>query len=120
MFEFLNRQSLFFILLSVPLAVVLFIVFLGGEWQDASAFLTVRQYDAHAWVEIWQHGQWQRVADYCQQLGRQYPKAALQLHEFATLYNQLKYQPVTNNRADMLRRKALLKQLRQLRQAVIR
>ncbi|WP_354625741.1 DUF3488 and transglutaminase-like domain-containing protein [Psychromonas sp. MME2] len=35
--------------------------YLGGEWQDQDKFLTVRQYDAHAWVEIWQGGRWQRV-----------------------------------------------------------
>ncbi|WP_028865519.1 transglutaminaseTgpA domain-containing protein [Psychromonas aquimarina] len=35
--------------------------YLGGEWQADLNFLTVRQYDAHAWAEIWQDGQWQRV-----------------------------------------------------------
>lgn len=26
----------------------------GGEWNETEQYLTVRQYDAHAWVEIWQ------------------------------------------------------------------
>lgn len=26
----------------------------GGEWHQADQYLTLRQYDAHAWVEIWQ------------------------------------------------------------------
>jgi transglutaminase-like putative cysteine protease len=35
--------------------------YLGGEWDKSNAFLSVRQYDAHAWVEIWKDEQWQRV-----------------------------------------------------------
>lgn len=35
--------------------------YLGGEWQDSERFMTVRQYDAHAWVEIWQDGRWHRI-----------------------------------------------------------
>lgn len=26
----------------------------GGEWHESDQYLTLRQYDAHAWVEIWQ------------------------------------------------------------------
>ncbi len=26
----------------------------GGEWHKSDQYLTLRQYDAHAWVEIWQ------------------------------------------------------------------
>lgn len=26
----------------------------GGEWNGSDQYLTVRQYDAHAWVEVWQ------------------------------------------------------------------
>lgn len=33
----------------------------GGEWDTSNQFLTVRQYDAHAWVEIWKNEQWVRV-----------------------------------------------------------
>ena len=35
--------------------------YLGGEWDNSNAFLSVRQYDAHAWVEIWKGKQWLRV-----------------------------------------------------------
>ena len=35
--------------------------YLGGELDSDSEFLSVRQYDAHAWVEIWKNQQWQRV-----------------------------------------------------------
>lgn len=34
----------------------------GGEWNENEAYLTVRQYDAHAWVEYWRQGEgWIRV-----------------------------------------------------------
>ncbi len=29
----------------------------GGEWNGEAGYLTVRQFDAHAWVEYWQAGQ---------------------------------------------------------------
>lgn len=33
----------------------------GGEWNAQEAYLTVRQFDAHAWVEVWFDEQgWQR------------------------------------------------------------
>ncbi|NWD04266.1 transglutaminase TgpA family protein [Pseudomonas gingeri] len=35
----------------------------GGELNPAGNFLTVRQYDAHAWVEYWQVGQGWRSVD---------------------------------------------------------
>lgn len=35
--------------------------YLGGEWQASEEFLSIRQYDAHAWVEIWRDNGWQRV-----------------------------------------------------------
>ena len=35
--------------------------YLGGELDSDNEFLSVRQYDAHAWVEIWKNQQWQRV-----------------------------------------------------------
>ncbi|NVZ62192.1 DUF3488 domain-containing protein [Pseudomonas gingeri] len=35
----------------------------GGELNPAGNFLTVRQYDAHAWVEYWQAGQGWRSVD---------------------------------------------------------
>jgi hypothetical protein len=33
----------------------------GGEWNDVGNFLVLRQQHAHSWVEVWQHGQWQRM-----------------------------------------------------------
>lgn len=35
----------------------------GGELNPAGKFITVRQYDAHAWVEYWQPGQGWRSVD---------------------------------------------------------
>jgi len=35
--------------------------YLGGEWQASEGFFSVRQYDAHAWVEIWSNDRWLRV-----------------------------------------------------------
>jgi transglutaminase-like putative cysteine protease len=35
--------------------------YLGGEWQQTEGFFIIRQYDAHAWVEIWRNDAWQRV-----------------------------------------------------------
>ncbi|WP_413702346.1 transglutaminaseTgpA domain-containing protein [Psychromonas sp. KJ10-10] len=35
--------------------------YLGGEWQETEGFFIVRQYDAHAWVEIWRNGTWERI-----------------------------------------------------------
>ena len=34
--------------------------YLGGEYDAQARFLTVYQYDAHAWVELWLDGHWQR------------------------------------------------------------
>lgn len=43
----------------IPARVVL--GYQGGEWNEEANFLTVRQYDAHAWTEIWLEGRgWQR------------------------------------------------------------
>lgn len=34
----------------------------GGEWVNGEKYLLVREYDAHAWAEIWLDGRgWQRV-----------------------------------------------------------
>jgi len=35
--------------------------YLGGEWQAEDQFMSIRQYDAHAWVEIFTGNRWQRV-----------------------------------------------------------
>ncbi|WP_180978236.1 transglutaminaseTgpA domain-containing protein [Halomonas urumqiensis] len=34
--------------------------FLGGE-RHPDGYFTVRDYDAHAWVEVWLEGRWQRI-----------------------------------------------------------
>lgn len=46
-------------LLGVPARMVT--GYLGGEWQAEDKFMSIRQYDAHAWVEIWQEDRWLRV-----------------------------------------------------------
>lgn len=34
----------------------------GGEWDEQEQYLTIRQYDAHGWVELWLDGRgWVRV-----------------------------------------------------------
>lgn len=34
----------------------------GGEWNEEEKYLSVRQYDAHAWIEVWYAGKgWTRV-----------------------------------------------------------
>jgi transglutaminase-like putative cysteine protease len=35
----------------IPARVV--VGYLGGEWNEEAKYLTVRQYDAHAWTEVW-------------------------------------------------------------------
>lgn len=36
--------------------------YLGGEWNKDGDYLAVRQYDAHAWAEVWLEGEgWRRV-----------------------------------------------------------
>ena len=35
--------------------------YFGGEWDAQSKLMTIRQYDAHAWAEIWRNGRWIRV-----------------------------------------------------------
>ncbi|PKH04248.1 DUF3488 domain-containing protein [Psychromonas sp. MB-3u-54] len=46
-------------LLGVPARMVT--GYLGGEWQAENKFMSIRQYDAHAWVEIWQEDRWLRI-----------------------------------------------------------
>ncbi|MEH6453268.1 MAG: transglutaminase-like domain-containing protein, partial [Psychromonas sp.] len=35
--------------------------YFGGELNEQNNYMTVRQYDAHAWAEIWYNGKWLRV-----------------------------------------------------------
>ncbi len=39
----------------IPARVV--IGYQGGEWNEGGGFLTVREYDAHAWAEVWLEGE---------------------------------------------------------------
>ena len=34
--------------------------YFGGDWNDVGGFLLIRQQHAHAWVEAWIDGRWQR------------------------------------------------------------
>ena len=53
-FVFLMRAA------GIPARVVM--GYQGGQRNVAERYITVRQYDAHAWAEIWQPGQgWQRI-----------------------------------------------------------
>jgi transglutaminase-like putative cysteine protease len=45
---------------NIPARVVL--GYMGGEYNAQGGYYTIRQYDAHAWVEVWLSGKgWQRV-----------------------------------------------------------
>jgi len=36
--------------------------YLGGEWNKGGDYMAIRQYDAHAWTEVWLEGEgWRRV-----------------------------------------------------------
>lgn len=53
-FVFLMRAA------GIPARVV--VGYQGGEWNDSGKYLAVRQYDAHAWAEVWLAGQgWVRI-----------------------------------------------------------
>ena len=44
----------------IPARVV--VGYLGGEWNKEGGYLSVRQYDAHAWAEVWLESEgWRRV-----------------------------------------------------------
>lgn len=51
-----------FMLRSVGIPARIVTGYQGGEWNPYQGYLQVRQYDAHAWVEVWQEGQgWVRL-----------------------------------------------------------
>lgn len=53
-FVFLMRAA------GIPARVV--VGYLGGEWNTSGEYLSVHQYDAHAWTEVWLKGKgWVRV-----------------------------------------------------------
>jgi len=45
--------SFVFMMRAVGLPARVVIGYLGGEWNEDGQYLTVRQYDAHAWAEVW-------------------------------------------------------------------
>lgn len=45
--------SFVFMMRAVGLPARVVIGYQGGEWNEGSGHLTVRQYDAHAWAEVW-------------------------------------------------------------------
>lgn len=54
--------ALAFLLRSVGVPARVVAGYQGGEWNSYEQYLTVRQYDAHAWVEYWMAGEgWVRV-----------------------------------------------------------
>ena len=40
----------------------------GGQWQEAGQYVTVRQYDAHAWAEVCLDGRWVQFDPLCRWL----------------------------------------------------
>lgn len=52
-----------FILRAAGIPARMVVGYQGGEMNPAGNFLTVRQFDAHAWVEYWQEGQGWRSVD---------------------------------------------------------
>jgi len=53
-FVFLMRAA------GIPARIV--VGYLGGKWNDSGEYLSVHQYDAHAWTEVWIAGTgWMRV-----------------------------------------------------------
>lgn len=53
-FVFLMRAA------GIPARIV--VGYLGGEWNKSGDYLSVRQYDAHAWTEVWLEGKgWIRI-----------------------------------------------------------
>lgn len=54
-------SSVAFILRSVGIPARVVVGYHGGQWNPLSHYLTVRQNDAHAWLEYWQDGKgWRR------------------------------------------------------------
>jgi transglutaminase-like putative cysteine protease len=51
-----------FILRSAKIPSRVILGYFGGEWNPIAQYLTVKQKDAHAWVEYWEEGKgWRRV-----------------------------------------------------------
>jgi len=54
-------SSLAFILRAAGIPARLVTGYLGGEYHPEDDYVSVHQFDAHAWIEVWQPGGWQRV-----------------------------------------------------------
>jgi transglutaminase-like putative cysteine protease len=52
--HFASATAIAFRLAGIPARVVG--GYLGGEWNAVEGYMTVRQYEAHAWVEYWEKG----------------------------------------------------------------
>lgn len=54
--------SFVFMMRAVGIPARIVVGYLGGEWNKNSDYMAVRQYDAHAWAEVWLEGEgWKRV-----------------------------------------------------------
>ena len=54
--------SFVYLMRAVGIPARIVVGYLGGEWNKNGDYLSVRQYDAHAWAEVWIAGQgWLRV-----------------------------------------------------------
>ena len=54
-------SSLAFLLRSAGIPTRLVTGYLGGEYHAAEGYVSVHQFDAHAWIEAWLPGGWQRL-----------------------------------------------------------
>ncbi len=54
-------SSLAFLLRSAGIPTRLVTGYLGGEYHASEGYVSVHQFDAHAWVEAWLPGGWQRL-----------------------------------------------------------
>lgn len=54
--------SFVFLMRAVGIPARIVVGYLGGKWNKGGDYLAVRQYDAHAWAEVWLEGSgWQRI-----------------------------------------------------------
>jgi hypothetical protein len=77
--------------------------YLGGEWDDSAQQVTVRDFDAHAWVEFWDGEYWQRLDPTAwispQRIALNYsnnPDTALQWQQAAGTWNRIWYSQSLN------------------------
>ena len=54
--------SFVYLMRAVGIPARIVVGYLGGEWNKNGDYLAIRQYDAHAWAEVWLEGEgWRRV-----------------------------------------------------------